>query len=243
MPHTVFIRIQKVGQTMEYIHAKRKGNKSFQNDNNRNLEVVFKWVPVKGVRLSVPENKAVYEEYKAVRSRLLKDTVYNPDGTPNEEGISRLRQAGLDDNAIAIVGKGRTPNGYNYHHLFPRAISGSFKDGGVQFGDEKLTSIHDWRCMLPLSNARGRDIHSNVHSAMEERNGPLPEKAGTKLTYYIAMPLSAKEYEMYKQNPKSVNAELLIVGTNSYRTVDQRTSGDKTISALDIAKLKRANGR
>ena len=134
---------------MEYIHAKRKGkgNRPFQNNNAQNQEVVFKWVPVKGIRLSVQENRAVYEEYKQLREQLLKDTVHNPDGTPNEEGISRLRQAGLDDRSIAIIGKGRTPGGYNYHHLFPRAISGSFKDGAVQFGDEKLTSIH---VLLPL---------------------------------------------------------------------------------------------
>ena len=231
---------------MEYIHAKRKGkgNKSFQNNNTRAQEVVFKWGPVKGVRLSTQENRAVYEEYKQQRAQLLTDTVYNPDGSENKEGISRLRQAGLNDKAIyEMIGKGKTPNGYNYHHLFPRAISGSFKDGGVQFGDEELTSIHDWRCMMPLSNATGRDIHSNVHKAMEERNGPLPERPGTKLTYYIAMPLSAKEYEMYKQNPKSVKAELLIVDANSYRTVDQRTNGAKTISVADIAKFKTAKGR
>lgn len=230
---------------MEYIHAKRKGkgNRPFQNNNAQNQEVVFKWVPVKGIRLSVQENRAVYKEYKQLREQLLKDTVHNPDGTPNEEGISRLRQAGLDDRSIAIIGKGRTPGGYNYHHLFPRAISGSFKDGAVQFGDEKLTSIHDWRCMMPLPNATGRDIHANVHAAMEERNGPLPEQPGTKLTYYIAMPLSAKEYEMYKQNPKSVKAELLIVGPRSYQTVDQRSNGSKTISVADIAKLKTAKGR
>ena len=90
----------------------------------KDMEVVFKWVPVKGVRLSVAANKAVYEEYKEVRAQLLKDTVYNPDGTENKEGISRLRQAGLSDKAIyEVIGNGRTPNGYNYHHLFPRAAS------------------------------------------------------------------------------------------------------------------------
>ena len=83
---------------MEYIHAKRKGkgNKSFQNNNTRAQEVVFKWVPVKGVRLSTQENRAVYEEYKQQRAQLLKDTVYNPDGSENKEGISRLRQAGFE---------------------------------------------------------------------------------------------------------------------------------------------------
>ncbi len=231
---------------MEFIHAKRKHhNKGAENQSNQPKEFVFKWIPVKGVRLSSAENKAVYEEYKQVRSQLLKNTVYNPDGTENKEGISRLRQAGLSDKAIyEIVGKGKTPNGYNYHHLFPRAISGSFKDGGVRFGDENLTSIHDWRCMMPLPNGNRNDIHGNVHQAMEKRNGPLPEVAGVKLTYYIAVPLSAKEYELYKQNPKAVKGELLIVTGSSYKTVHQRgQTPSKTMSAADIARLKAANGR
>ncbi|MCQ2965382.1 MAG: hypothetical protein MJ250_01410 [Alphaproteobacteria bacterium] len=186
------------------------------------FEAVFKWVPVKGLRISVAENRDVYEEYKEVRPQLLKDTVYNSDGSLNEEGISRLRQAGLKDKSIfEYVGKGKSPNGYNYHHLFPRALSGTFKEGPVQFGDDQLTTIHDWRCMLPLPNAHAMDIHLNVHNAMEERNGPLPEP-GKRMTYFIAMPLSAKEYEMYKENPKSVKQELLIVGAQGYKTIDQR---------------------
>ncbi len=232
---------------MEFIHAKRKqkGNKAqFVSMNagektalSKDTEVVFKWVPVKGVRLSVAANKAVYEEYKEVRAQLLKDTVYNPDGTENKEGISRLRQAGLSDKAIyEVVGKGRTPNGYNYHHLFPRALSGSFANGPVQFGDEKVSSIHDWRCLQPLPNATRCDIHLNVHKAMEERNGPLPEP-GTKTTYDIAMPLTAKEYEMYKINPKSVKAELLIVTADSYKTVDQRDNGGNSL-AIAAARMK-----
>lgn len=219
---------------MEYIHTKRK-RPSHGNMPARDMEVVLKWVPVKGIRLSADDNKAVYEEYKQVRGGLLRDTVYNSDGTENVEGISRLRQAGLSDKDIyETVAKGRTPNGYNYHHLFPRALSGSFKDG-VKIGDEKLTTIHDWRCMLPLPNATRCDIHKNVHTAMEERNGPLPGKPGTKVTYDIAMPLSAKEYEMYKQNPQSVKAELLIVTANSYKTVDQRGNGG---NALALAAMK-----
>ncbi|MBR1778050.1 MAG: hypothetical protein IJ752_05640 [Alphaproteobacteria bacterium] len=244
---------------MEYIHAKRKGKKgkgrpsSFHGnvDNNtanvslpKGFEIAFKWVPVEGIRLSAGANRAVYEEYKQVRAELLKETVYNPDGSQNTEGISRLRQAGLSDEVIyGTIGKGKTPNGYNYHHLFPRALSGSFAKGPVQFGDEKLTSIHDWRCMMPLPNSAHKDIHANVHKAMEERNGPLPAE-GRKTTYYIAMPLSAKEYEMYKQNPQSVKAELLIVSGDSYRTVDQRNNASgKTMSAAEIAKLKMAKSR
>ena len=219
---------------MEYIHAKRK-RPSHGETPARVSEVVFKWVPVKGIRLSAEANRAVYEEYKQVRGSLLRDTVYNPDGTENVEGISRLRQAGLSDKAIfEVVANGRTPNGYNYHHLFPRALSGSFKDG-VTIGDEKLTTIHDWRCMQPLPNATRCDIHKNVHAAMDERNGELPGKPGTKVQYDIAMPLSAKEYEMYKQNPQSVKAELLIVTPTSYMTVDQR---DKGGNALALAALK-----
>lgn len=59
---------------MEFIHAKRKqkGNKAQFVQMNagertalpKDMEVVFKWVPVKGVRLSVAANKAVYEEIK-----------------------------------------------------------------------------------------------------------------------------------------------------------------------------------
>lgn len=250
---------------MEYIHAKRKGKKgkgknngqfsSFQQNNGNNFsshsslpngfEIAFKWMPVEGVRLSAAANRCVYEEYKQVRAQLLMETVHNPDGTENTEGVCRLRQAGLSDNVIyGTIGKGKTPNGYNYHHLFPRALSGSFADGPVQFGDEKLTSIHDWRCMMPLPNSVHKDIHANVHKAMEERNGPLPEE-GRKTTYYIAMPLSAKEYEMYKQNPQSVKEELLIVSGSSYRTVDQREKSqqNKTISVADIARLKMAKNR
>ena len=87
---------------MEYIHTKRRRPSNFsQNDAaKRNQEFVFKWVPVKGERISVEANRAVYEEYKQVRGQLLKDTVYNPDGTENKEGISRLRQAGLTDKEI-----------------------------------------------------------------------------------------------------------------------------------------------
>lgn len=241
---------------MKHIHTKRKhkGNKpSFQNNSQastsvsipKGFEVAFKWVPVKGIRLSAKANKAVYEAYKDVRAQLLKETVFNPDGTENKEGISRLRQAGLNDKAIyESIGKGKTPNGFNYHHLFPRALSGSFAEGPVQFGDEKLTSIHDWRCMMPLSNTPRSDIHCNVHKAMEERNGPLPNE-GARTTYFIAMPLTAKEYEMYKQNPQSVKAELLIVGADSYRTVDQREKGGSTnaISTAGIARMKAAQGR
>lgn len=223
---------------MEYIHAKRK-RPSHGETPARVSEVVFKWVPVKGIRLSAEANRAVYEEYKQVRGSLLRDTVYNPDGTENVEGISRLRQAGLSDKAIfEVVANGRTPNGYNYHHLFPRALSGSFKDG-VTIGDEKLTTIHDWRCMQPLPNATRCDIHKNVHAAMDERNGELPGKPGTKVQYDIAMPLSAKEYEMYKQNPQSVKAELLIVTPTSYMTVDQRDKGGNVL-ALAALKAKAA---
>jgi len=249
---------------MEYIHVKRarkkkgkgKGHSApFQGntDNNsvkvnlpKDFEVAFKWVPVQGIRISSEANKALYEEYKQVRPQLLKDTVYNPDGTENKEGISRLRQAGLNDEAIyETIGKeGKTPNGFNYHHLFPRVLSGSLAKGPVQIGDEQITSIHDWRCMMPLSNTQNKDIHSNVHKAMDERNGSLPGVGG-KITYYIAMQLSAKEYEMYKQNPKSVKAELLIVSGSSYKTVDQRDNAqpEKTVSAADIAKLKAAKSR
>lgn len=242
---------------MKHIHTKRKhkGNKPFFQNNDhsavnvslpKGFEVAFKWVPVEGVRLSVKANKAVYEEYKEVRAQLLKDTVFNPDGTENKEGVSRLRQAGLSDKAIyETIGKGKTPNGFNYHHLFPRALSGSFANGPVQFGDEQLTSIHDWRCMMPLPNTARSDIHCNVHKAMEERNGPLPNE-GAKTTYFIAMPLTAKEYEMYKQNPQSVKAELLIVGADSYKTVDQRDktpAANNTMTAANIAKIRAAQGR
>ncbi len=232
---------------MTYIHTKRKskGKKpSFQNNIN-SPEFVFKWVPVKGIRISPEENKKVYEEYKQVRAQLLKDTVYNPDGSENKEGISRLRQAGMTDKQIfEFVANGKTPNGYNYHHLFPRAISGSFKKGPVQFGNEVLSSIHDWRCMMPLPNTPNRDIHQNVHSAMDKRNGYFPERAGTKLTYYIAMPLSAQEYEMYKQNPKSVKEELLIVTPSSFKTVDQREKkNNKTLNPINIAAMNAAKGR
>lgn len=224
---------------MEYIHAKRKskGNRPV-NHNTRQQDYVFKWIPVKGIRLSSQANRAVYEEYKEARSQLLKDTVYNKDGTENKEGIARLRQVGLNDKDIyEVIGKGKTPNGYNYHHMFPRAISGSFKEGPVQFGNDQLTSIHDWRCMLPLPNSAHNDIHKNVHAAMDQRNGVLPERPGTKLTYYIAVPLSAEEYQMYKENPKSVKAELLVVNAHSYQTINQNQT-KKTMSVADIAKLK-----
>lgn len=247
---------------MEYIHAKRKGKKgkgkghfsSFLQNNGtdssasvalpKDFEVAFKWVPVEGLRISSGKNKVIYEEYKQVRADLLKETVYNPDGTENKEGISRLRQAGLNDKAIyETVGKGKTPNGYNYHHLFPRVLSGSLAKGPIQLGDEKISSIHDWRCLMPLPNSTNKDIHMNVHKAMEERNGPLPPE-GFKTTYYIAMPLSSKEYEMYRQNPKSVKAELLIVSGKDYRTVDQRDNAPaKTMSVADIARMKMAKGR
>lgn len=225
---------------MEYIHTKRRRPSNFsQNDAaKRKQEFVFKWVPVKGERISVEANRAVYEEYKQVRSQLLQDTVYNPDGTENKEGVSRLRQAGLTDKEIyERVAKGQTPNGYNYHHLFPRALTGSFKNGSVQFGDDKVSSIHDWRCLLPLPNATRCDIHGNVHKAMEERNGALPAP-GEKTTYDIAMPLSAKEYELYKQNPAAVKAELLIVTADSYKTVDQRSNSNAL--AMTVAKMKAA---
>ena len=249
---------------MEYIHVKRarkkgkgkgKGHSSSYQGNPhessvkvdlpRDFEVAFKWVPVKGVRISSAANKALYEEYKEVRPQLLKDTVYNPDGTENKEGVSRLRQAGLNDKVIyEVIGKGKTPNGFNYHHLFPRVLSGSLAKGPIQIGDEQISSIHDWRCMMPLSNTENKDIHGNVHKAMDERNGPLPGVGG-KTTYYIAMPLSAEEYEMYKQNPKSVKAELLIVSGSSYRTVDQRDGAEqgKSLSVADVAKLKAAKSR
>ena len=246
---------------MEYIHTKRKGKKGkgkghspFQQNNGndssanvvlpKDFEVAFKWVPVEGVRISSGKNKIIYEEYKQVRAQLLKETVWNPDGTENKEGVCRLRQAGLSDQTIyGTIGKGKTPNGYNYHHLFPRVLSGSLAHGPIQFGDEQISSIHDWRCLMPLPNSAHKDIHLNVHKAMEDRNGPLPPE-GCKTTYYIAMPLSSKEYEMYKQNPKSVKAELLIVNGNSYRTVDQRdNAAGKTMSVADIARMKMAKGR
>lgn len=243
-------------KTEELIHAKRKGkghkgNRPQQNnyaqqqrpqDSGRgaaglapDFEIAFKWVAVDGVRISPQENKHVYKEYNDVRAQLLRNTVYNPDGTENKEGISRLRQAGLKDKDIyEVVGKGKTPNGFNYHHLFPRALSGAFKDGAVKFGNDTLTGIHDWRALMPLPNAAGKDIHCKVHQAMEDRNGPLPEKAGKKMKYYIAMPLSAEEYEKYKENPASVKAELLIVSANSFRTVDQRDN-----AASKAAMMKR----
>lgn len=242
---------------MEYIHVKRarkKGKgKGFQNNANsspsnvalpRDFEIAFKWVPVEGIRISPLANKAVYDEYKEVRPQLLKDTVFNPDGTENKEGVSRLRQAGMNDRTIyEVIGKGKTPNGFNYHHLFPRVLSGSLAEGPIQFGDDRISSIHDWRCMMPLPNSEHKDIHGNVHKAMEERNGPLPGEGG-RVTYYIAMPLSSKEYEMYKQNPKSVKAELLIVSGSGYRTVDQRENDQsKTLSVADVAKLKMAKSR
>ena len=224
---------------MEYIHTKRRRPSSGKENPNRQQEFVFKWVPVKGERISPEANRVVYEEYKQVRGQLLKDTVYNPDGTENKEGISRLRQAGLNDKAIfEQVANGKTPNGYNYHHLFPRALTGVLKHGPIQFGDDKVSTIHDWRCMLPLPNGTHYDIHGNVHKAMEERNGSLPS-TGKKMTYDIAMPLSAKEYELYKQNPKAVKAELLIVTPNSYQTVDQRANGG-SMMAMTVAKMKAA---
>ena len=251
---------------MEYIHVKRARKKgkskkhphslSAVNNNSgtvsskavpEDFEIAFKWVPVDGIRLSSEENKAVYEEYKEARPQLLKDTVYNADGSENKEGIARLRQAGLDDDAIyKMIGQGKTPNGYNYHHLFPRALSGSFANGPVRFGNETLTTIHDWRCMMPLPCSARNDIHAHVHEAMEQRNGPLPN-GRRPVSYYIAMPLTAEEYERYKQNPKSVKEELLIVGAHSYRTVDQRetvaNAANKTLSVADIAKMKQANIR
>lgn len=226
----------------KYIHQKRKhgkgkkgGSRGFapQQESQekpfrlpRGFEAVFKWTTVDVERVSPRENKEViYQEYVANRAQLLKDTVYNPDGTENVEGISRLRQAGLDDKAIfESVANGRTPNGFNYHHLFPRALSGTFKHGPVEIDGQMIDSIHDWRCLQPLSNARDCDIHGNVHKAMEERNGPLPS-VGRRTTYDIAIPLTAKEYELYRTNPEAVKAELLIVGADSYRTIDQR---DKT---------------
>ena len=57
------------------------------------------------------------------------------------------------------------------------------------------------------------------------------------MTYDIAMPLTAKEYEMYKQNPASVKAELLIVTANSYQTVDQRGKGGNAL-AMAAVKMK-----
>ncbi|MBO4643911.1 MAG: hypothetical protein J5716_04810 [Alphaproteobacteria bacterium] len=241
----------------EYIHKKRdrkKGNKhsshSYNNIRNGSLpagfEVVFKWVPIEAVRISSAANQALYEEYKQERGRMLKETVFNPDGTENKEGVARLRQAGLSDRDIyESIGKGKTPNGYNYHHLFPRALSGALNEGSVQFGNETLTSLHDWRCMMPLPNSAGSDIHKNVHDAMEKRNGPMPEKEGSRTTYYIAMPLTAEEYQQYKRNPESLKEELLIVGKNSYRTVDQRDNGKgqkqpKPLKSADIAKIKAA---
>ena len=250
-------------KTAELIHAKRKkghkGNRPQQQNNNApqqhghqdggtgaagltpDFEVPFKWVAVEGMRISPQENKHVYKEYNNMRAQLLRETVYNPDGTENKEGIARLRQAGLNDKDIfEVVGKGRTPNGYNYHHLFPRALSGTFKNGPVKFGDITLTSIHDWRALMPLPNAAGKDIHCKVHQAMEQRNGPLPEKVGKRKKYFIAMPLTAEEYEKYKENPASVKAELLIVSANSFRTVDQR---DKTASKAAFMKRMAAMGR
>jgi len=235
----------------EYIQNKRarkkgkgKGSKqssSFHNNNNNNnnnnrgemnlppvdFEVVFKWLPIEAVRISPEANRAVYNEYCQQRERMLKETVYNPDGTENAEGIARLRQAGLSDKDIyeTIGEKGQTPNGFNYHHLFPRAISGAFNEGPVQFGNETLTSIHDWRCMMVLSCPVNRDIHHNVHDAMDSRNGPIPEREGTRMTYYVAMPLTAEEYELYKTNPKALKEELLIVNKDGFRTVDQRENG------------------
>lgn len=247
----------------EYIHVKRarkkgkgknKGNNnSFTNNNSgsrslpSDFEVVFKWVPINAVRISSSANRDIYEEYKQERPRMLRDTVYNPDGTENEEGISRLRQAGLSDRDIyESIGQGRTPNGYNYHHLFPRALSGALNEGPVQIGNETFTTIHDWRCMMPLPNTTGNDIHKNVHDAMDQRNGPVPEREGTRTTYYIAMPLTAEEYQKYRQDPSSVKEELLIVKKNSFRTVDQRENGSskkKTLDVADIAKIKAAKAR
>ena len=176
--------------------GKGKGNKPFnhqnnapQNNNNGEMhlppddfEVVMKWVPIEAVRISPEANRAVYDEYNEQRERMLKETVYNPDGTENKEGIARLRQAGLSDKDIfeTIGQKGQTPNGFNYHHLFPRAVSGAFNEGPVNFGGEMLTSIHDWRCMMVLPYAPGHDIHHNVHDAMDERNGPIPQKEGKR---------------------------------------------------------------
>lgn len=238
---------------MEYKHEKRKGKGGNRNQQNgarpvsSNQEIVFKWVPVKAERISPKENKALYEEYKEERPRMLRETVYNPDGTENKEGISRLRQAGLDDKAIFdVIAKGQTPNGFNYHHLFPRALSGGLANGPIQIGDEQITTLHDWRCMMPLPNSATNDIHGNVHQAMDQRNGPMPANKGDKKTYYIAMPLTAEEYSMYKTNPQSVKAELLIVSGRSFRTVDQRETEKvqkKEMSAVDIAKLKMGNGR
>ena len=210
-------------------------------------EFVFKWVPVAAERISPKENKALYEEYKEARPHMLRETVYNPDGSENKEGICRLRQAGLDDKAIfEVIARGQTPNGYNYHHLFPRALSGGLANGPLQFGDEQITTLHDWRCMMPLPNASANDIHGNVHKAMDDRNGPMPANRGDKKTYYIAMPLSAEEYGMYMENPQSVKKELLIVTASSYRTVDQREKenvAQKSLSAADMLRMKMARGR
>lgn len=243
----------------KYIHEprqrKHKGSKananikSNQNQNNNNdsvnaklpkdFEEVFKWVPVEGKRISSAENKIVYEEYKEARPQLLKNTVYNEDGSLNEEGMSRLHQAGLTDEVIfSSIAKGRTPNGFNYHHLFPRVLSGSLKNGPIMIGDEKISTIHDWRCLIPLSNAHNMDIHLNVHRAMDERNGELPHNGG-KTTYYIAMPLSKKEYEMYKENPASVKQELLLVSAHDYKTIDQR----EDCKSVSMEQVKEAYNR
>ncbi|MCQ2913755.1 MAG: hypothetical protein MJ247_00995 [Alphaproteobacteria bacterium] len=209
-------------------YANIQSNHNQQNNDNvsaklpKDFEAVFEWVPVEGRRISSAANKVIYEEYKEARPQLLKNTVYNEDGSLNEEGMSRLHQAGLSDEVIfSSIAKGRTPNGFNYHHLFPRVLSGSLKDGPIKIGNEEISTIHDWRCLMPLSNAHGMDIHLNVHNAMDERNGSLPGVGG-KTTYYIAMPLSKADYELYKENPAAVKKELLIVSAHDYKTVDQR---------------------
>ena len=195
-----------------YVNGGYQGYASVPNG----FEVPFKWVAIDAERISSDENRRIYQEYKELRPELLRATVYNDDGSQNAEGIARLRMAGLsDENIFNVIGKGITPNGYNYHHVFPRALSGGMKKGPVQYGEETLTTVHDWRALMPLPN----DIHANVHKAMDKRNGPIPEKSGTKKTYYIAAPLSAAEYEKYKENPNSLNVDLLIVNAHSYREV------------------------
>ena len=233
----------------ELIHVKRQEKKKDKNKNkgpvnggyqgyagvSHDFEVPFKWVAIDAERVSSKENAKIYEEYKELRPQLLRATVYNEDGSENAEGIARLRMAGLDDkNIFDVVGKGMTPNGYNYHHIFPRALSGGMKKGPVQYGAETLTTVHDWRALVPLPN----DLHANVHKAMDKRNGPIPQNSGEKKKYYIAVPLSAAEYQQYKENPASVKQDLLIVSGDSYREMNN-------LSASKAAVMKRlaTNGR
>ncbi|MBO4519795.1 MAG: hypothetical protein J5787_01165 [Alphaproteobacteria bacterium] len=258
---------------------KGKGSKPSHNQNNApqhnnggemhlppsDFEVVFKWVPIEAVR--VP-GRPIYEEYVLPenRDRMLRETVYNPDGTENKEGIERLRQAGLSERDIfETIGRdGHTPNGFNYHHLYPRAVSGALNEGPVEFGGETLTSIHDWRCMMVLPcKPPFHNVHDQLHKAIDERNGPIPEQAGMRGTYYVPIALTAEEYELYKTNPKALKEELLIVSSRGYRTEDQRDEEvkreqprrgktewrrtkkpEKSLETADIAKMKAArNGR